>query len=96
MTKKYLDDAQTRDFIKAGEKGHLVSVPNLSAVKHKLAQAAKATVKAKKNKSLTIRISEEDLHKLKAKASYKGIPYQTLLTALIYQYNNDKIKVSIL
>ncbi len=96
MTKKYLDDKQTRAFIKAGEKGELVSVPNLQAVKRKLARAAKTTLKARKNKSLTIRISEEDLHKLKVKAGHKGIPYQTLLTSLIHQYNNNKVKVSVL
>ena len=96
MTKRYLDDKQTTDFIKAGEKGELVSAPNLQAVKRKLVQAAKTTVKARKNKSLTIRISEEDLYKLKVKANHKGIPYQTLLTALIHQYNDNKVKVSVL
>ena len=96
MTKQYLDDKQTRALLRAGEKGELVSVPNLQAVKRKLAQAAKATVKARKNKSVTIRISEEDLYKLKVKANHKGIPYQTLLTSLIHQYNTNKLKVSVL
>ena len=96
MTKRYVDDKQTREFIKAGERGELVSVPNLSAVKHKLILAARATVRAKKNKSVTIRISEEDLDKFKIRADDKGIPYQTLLTTLIHQYNNNKVKVSVL
>ena len=96
MTKRYLDDKQTRRFIRAAEKGELVSVPNLPLVKHKLTRAAKATLKARKNKSVTIRISEEDLHKLKVKANHKGIPYQTLLTSLIHQYNDNKVKVSVL
>ncbi|MEK7618101.1 MAG: CopG family antitoxin [Patescibacteria group bacterium] len=96
MTKKYLDDKQTRDFIRAGEKGELVSVPNLQIMKSKLSQAAKAMVRARKNKSVTIRISEEELYKLKVKANRKRIPYQTLLTALIHQYNDNKINVSVL
>jgi len=96
MRKKYLDDKQTRDFITAGEKGELVRAPNFRTVKRDLVKAAKATAKIRKNKSLTIRISEEDLHRLKVKASHKGIPYQTLLTALIHQYNNDKVSVNVL
>ena len=96
MTKRYLDDKQTRDFIKAGEKDKLVSVPSLANVKRKLIQAAKTTAKARKNKSVTIRISQEDLYKLKVKANHNGIPYQTLLTSLIHQYNNNKVKVSVL
>ena len=96
MTKRYLDDKQTRALLRAAEKGELVSVPNLSAMKRKLVKAAKITVKARKNKSVTIRISEADLSKLKVKANHKGIPYQTLLTALIHQYNNNKVQVSVL
>ena len=36
-----------------------------------------------KNKTITVRISERNLFRLKAKASQEGIPYQTFVSSLI-------------
>lgn len=43
----------------------------------------------KKTKSITIRISEYDLIKLKSKAITLGIPYQTLIGSQIRQFVNS-------
>jgi len=48
-----------------------------------------------KSKHISIRVSERDLMKLKAKSQELGVPYQTLIGILIHQYNDNKIKISI-
>ncbi|KIM11773.1 MAG: hypothetical protein KU38_06285 [Sulfurovum sp. FS08-3] len=48
-----------------------------------------------KSKNITIRINGVDLEGIKSKSRELGIPYQTLINALIHQYATDKIKLSV-
>lgn len=48
-----------------------------------------------KSKHISIRLSEKDIQKLKIKSIETGIPYQTLIGALIHQYTENKIKLKI-
>ena len=41
---------------------------------------------AKKNRSISLRISNFDLDRLKEKASNEGIPYQTLINSILHKY----------
>ncbi len=41
---------------------------------------------AKKNRSISLRISNFDLEKLKEKAEKEGIPYQTLINSILHKY----------
>ena len=43
-------------------------------------------VQARKNKSISLRISNFDLEKLKEKANSEGIPYQTLINSILHKY----------
>jgi len=47
----------------------------------RLKEVAKNTLA--KNKTITVRLSERNLLRLKAKAAQEGIPYQTFVSALI-------------
>lgn len=38
------------------------------------------------SKQISIRVNEQDLHKLRAKAMRSGVPYQTLINQLIHQH----------
>ncbi|WP_051654657.1 hypothetical protein [Persephonella sp. IF05-L8] len=68
-------------------------VEDLEEEKNKL---LKTTVKQKeKKKVISIRISEGDLRKLKKKSLETGIPYQTLISSLIHQFAEGKIKIEI-
>jgi len=49
----------------------------------------------KKDKRITIRVAKEDLKKIQDKAVESGIPYQTLINALIRRYANGRINISI-
>ncbi len=47
-----------------------------------------------KSKNITLRLNIADLHGIKMKATETGIPYQTLINALIHQYVTGAVKLS--
>ena len=49
-------------------------------------QAVLNTREMRKNKAISIRISEKDLEALRAKAVEQGMPYQTLITSVLHRY----------
>ena len=71
------------EMVKAYEKGDIKTVANLNKVKKEYSQIARNTLK--KNKSITIRLAERDLLRIKQKAMKEGIPDQTLITSLIHK-----------
>ncbi len=46
---------------------------------------------ARKNRSISLRISSFDLDKLKEKASIQGIPYQTLINSVLHRYITNEL-----
>lgn len=47
--------------------------------------------RARKNKSISLRIAEYDLEKLKEKAKSDGIPYQTLISMVLHKYITNEL-----
>ncbi len=88
-----LDDYE-KEIEEGFEKEGFVSVPNFEEEKKKLMAAAKATLE--KTKNINIRISQDDLYKVKNRAAQQGIPYQTLISSLIHQYSNNRIDYNVL
>lgn len=88
MQKYTSEESALLDAIEAGE---FKSVDNLKEELAKAKQAAKNTIT--KNKNINIRISESDIAKLKARSIEVGIPYQTIVSALIHNYTTGKIKL---
>ena len=46
---------------------------------------------AKKNKAISLRITNYDLEKLKEKAEEEGLPYQTLITTVLHKYITNQL-----
>lgn len=46
-----------------------------------------------KSKNITIRLSLADVTAVRRKSQESGIPYQTLISSLVHQYANGKIKL---
>ncbi|HBX53144.1 MAG: hypothetical protein A2275_02645 [Bacteroidetes bacterium RIFOXYA12_FULL_35_11] len=44
---------------------------------------------------IRIKLTEKEISKLKAKAIEAGLSYQSLITALIHNYTNNKIQLSL-
>lgn len=69
--------------LKSAENGGFVSVRHKTRDTAQYSKIAKATLA--KNKTISIRISEVDLMKLKAKAVREGMPYQTLISSSLHR-----------
>jgi len=46
---------------------------------------------ARKNRSISLRISNFDLEKLKEKANNEGVPYQTLINSILHKYITNQL-----
>lgn len=47
--------------------------------------------RSKKNRSISLRISNYDLEKLKEKANTEGVPYQTLINSILHKYITNQL-----
>ncbi len=69
--------------LKLAGRGGFVSAISKKIDIARYSKIAKATLA--KNKTISIRISEIDLIKLKAKAAQEGMPYQTLISSSLHR-----------
>jgi predicted DNA binding CopG/RHH family protein len=89
---EYLDDEE-KELIESIEKGPWTPLPQEEQMRMMalMRQAARNTMR--KDARVNIRLTNNDLRGLKAKAAVEGIPYQTLLTALVHKYVTGQIKL---
>ena len=81
-------DSEEQDIVtaidQAIDENKLKSVKNL---KEELAIAKQAAANSlRKDKRINIRISNSDLMRLKQKAAYEGLPYQTFIASILHKY----------
>lgn len=74
---------EERSILKSVEIGKFVSGVSKKRDIARYSKIAKSTLA--KNKTISIRISEIDLMKLKAKAAQEGMPYQTLISSSLHR-----------
>jgi predicted DNA binding CopG/RHH family protein len=89
----YKLDQEEQEILDAFDKGELKSSLKDPKELETVIMAAKSTLK--RNKKVNVKVSEVDLMKIKAKAHENGIPYQTLIGAVLHQYANGKLTASI-
>jgi predicted DNA binding CopG/RHH family protein len=77
-------DQEEMELMKSIETEGWVSVNNLEEEINKAKKAAEATLK--KSERMNIRISPNDLRRLKIKAMEEGMPYQTLVASILHKY----------
>jgi predicted DNA binding CopG/RHH family protein len=77
-------DAEEQELLKSYERGEWKSVKNL-AQEMKIAKET-AVNTLRKNSRITLRISSGDLARLKQKAAFKGLPYQTFISSVLHEY----------
>lgn len=82
--KVYELDPEEKEILEAFERGELIPVKNQAAMKRKMQKAAKYTLEKRKN--INIRLTVQDLHRLKVKAMEEGLPYQTLAASILHKY----------
>ena len=72
--------------LKSVEAGQWKSVKNLHEEKNKYSKIAEHTMRAKKDKRISIRISSADLQGIKVESMHEGIPYQTLISSILHKH----------
>ncbi len=77
-------DEEEQEITKAIDRGELKSIDNLH---EELAFAKKAAANyLRKDARVNICISSNDLARLKQRAAYKGLPYQTFIASVLHEY----------
>ncbi|OGG18462.1 hypothetical protein A2721_01595 [Candidatus Gottesmanbacteria bacterium RIFCSPHIGHO2_01_FULL_47_48] len=88
-------DQYERDLEDALNAGMYVSISDLEETKRFFKEAAKNYRQFQISKPVTTRVNGGDLAKLKARAQKVGMPYQTLLSSLIHNFVEGKIKFTV-
>ena len=83
MDKYYELDNDEQIILDQFDNGELQSISNVQSRIAELQQYAKASLN--KTKNISIRLSERDLYRLRAKAIEEGIPYQTLAASILHK-----------
>ena len=83
-------DREEKDILEAYESGKM----KLSTPSKKERDAIKAAAKNtfKKDRRITIRLMDHDFKGIQIKALQMGIPYQTLISALIHRYVEGELE----
>jgi predicted DNA binding CopG/RHH family protein len=81
--KQILEDFSQEEFIEVG---------NVKEERRRYKEYTKNTLN--KTKNINIRLSIKDLQRLKAQAIESGLPYQTLVSAVLHNFANKKIRLS--
>lgn len=77
-------DNEEQELSDSFDRGEWTSVKNLTVEKEKAKKAAENYFR--KSARINIRISENDLEHIKQKASFEGLPYQTLIASILHKY----------
>ncbi len=85
-------DAYEQEILDSYESGKTVSDGDVNEFNRKMKEYLMFTQKSKK--SISVRVSENDLHDIKRKSIEIGIPYQNIIQSLIHSFNQGKITLS--
>jgi predicted DNA binding CopG/RHH family protein len=77
-------DAEEQELADSFANDEWQSVSNLEAERNKARQAADNYLR--KAARVNIRLSIADLDRIKQKAAYEGLPYQTLIASILHKY----------
>jgi predicted DNA binding CopG/RHH family protein len=77
-------DPEEQEILESVERGEWKTVENFE---QEMAFAKEAAANFfRKDARITLRISSSDLDRLKRKAAYKGLPYQTFIASVLHEY----------
>ena len=91
--KTYKLDFEEEQILKDIEAGKYKTIPNVKQEIKRMRLYAKNTLKKLKN--INIRLSIRDIERLKARSIETGLPYQTLAAAVLRQYIDRKINITL-
>jgi len=78
-------DAEEKSLLESYENDEWQEVENLKKTKEQAIRAASNYLQ--KDTRINIRISSSDLKRIKQKAAFEGLPYQTLIASVLHKYS---------
>lgn len=87
------EEKETLEAVEALFNDQKITSTLTKARKEELKLITKETIQ--KTKSINVRLNVTDLAKLKSKALENGMPYQTIVSTLVHQYNKGKLKIEL-
>ncbi|MEK6705074.1 MAG: antitoxin [Bdellovibrionota bacterium] len=88
-------EREINDAIEAG-KVQEVSPSEFRRIREKFSQAAAYTKELmRKDRRVSLRVNNRDLHAIQAKAAANGLPYQTLIATLLHQFATGRVTVTL-
>jgi len=86
-------DKDEEELINAIDRDEFVEIPNQE---NKIKKYTSYFKKAfKKDKRITIRVDHHDLKEIQDKAIESGIPYQTLISAVLHKFARGKMDIGV-
>src|ERR1700722_9470193 len=77
-------DPEEKELLESVERGEWKTVDNAEEEAAFAREAAAHSLR--KDERVTLRLSSGDLDRLKQKAAYKGLPYQTFIASVLHEY----------
>ena len=77
-----------KDILDAVEGGEWSTIPNFEQERKRYQECAEATFR--KNKRLSIRISEKDFADIQKRALQEGVPYHTLISSVLHKFASGR------
>jgi predicted DNA binding CopG/RHH family protein len=77
-------DHEEEELLRSVERGEWKTVKNAEEEASFAKEAAENSLR--KDERVTLRLSSIDLDRLKQKAAYKGLPYQTFIASVLHEY----------
>ena len=77
-------DQDEKELLESVERGEWKTVANAEDESAFAREAAANFLR--KDERITLRLSSSDLERLKQKAAYKGLPYQTFIASVLHEY----------
>ncbi len=74
------------------ERGEWRSVPFNKKTQGRYVASARQTLR--KNRRINIRLPQQDLEALQAKALHEGLPYQTLVASVLHKYATGRLRAA--
>jgi len=90
---KYKLDNEEQEILNAYENGQLEEVSNMAELLAISKAAAKQTIE--NFEKINIEIRTNDLYRLQVKSLETGVSYQNIISALIHNYVNNRISVTL-
>ncbi|OHA65872.1 MAG: hypothetical protein A3E07_02225 [Candidatus Wildermuthbacteria bacterium RIFCSPHIGHO2_12_FULL_45_9] len=81
-------DTTEKNILNEFEAGNLKQVKGGEKEKVRYQEYAKCTLSKPRN--INIRVSRQDLQRIKAMAAERGLPYQTFISSLLHQFSARK------